>query len=194
MTGLTADKMTNLYADLTSQISKSVKNISRKSASDFVASAQQNQNAEPSVQQTGFSGYVFSYLEPSSLYNLHRISADLKNDDKLREQNRQKNQAADNERQAEAERNGNHEQVDGISFASELQNFSKPDAQFVTKLYRQNFLNKISEAPLFLSGSFTANDAGYANKAYNYTFNLNNAPDMRIEYMHKYNRNFDYRI
>lgn len=194
MTGLTADKMTNLYADLTSQISKSVKNISRKSAPDFAAPAPKNPAETSSAASVSFSGYAFSYLEPSSLYNLHRISADLKNEETLKEQNRHKNQVADDERQTQTESNAGSEQVGGISFAEELQYVSKPDAQFVTKLYRQNFLNKVSEAPLFLSGSFAANDAGYADKAYNYTFNLNNVPDARIEYMHKYNRSFDYRI
>lgn len=194
MTGLTADKMTNLYADLTSQISKSVKSISRKSAPDFIASTQKNPAETFSSASVNFSGYAFSYLEPSSLYNLHRISTDLKNEEPLKEQPPRKNQVADNGRQEENERNASSDQVGGIFFVEELQYVSKPDAQFVTKLYRQNYLNKVSEAPLFLSGSFAANDAGYANKAYNYTFNLNNAPDVRIEYMHKYNRNFDYRI
>lgn len=194
MNGLTADKITSLYADLTSQISRSVKNISRKSAADIAVSAQQNQGAFPSVGQTSFSGYAFSYLEPSSLYNLHRISADMAGEDKFKKDNRRQGQVAEKERQKQTENENRAEQISGTAFTEELQNVSKPDARFVTKLYRQNFLNKVSEAPLLLSGSFAANTASYAGKAYDYTVKLNNAPDTRIEYMHKYNRRFDYRV
>lgn len=195
MSGLTADKMTNLYADLTSQISKSVKNISQKSAFSHSVAVPENPKEQPLTASVNFSGYAFSYLEPSSLYNLHRINADLTNEEKLKGQNRRQNQVAENGRQEQPAENDNLEQIATGSFMEELQNSFKPAARFVTKIYQQNSLNKVSEMPLFLSGAnFTANDVKYANNAYNFTFNLNNMPDMRIEYMHKYNRSFDYRI
>lgn len=197
MSGLTADKMTNLYADLTSQISKSVKSISQKSAStefQTPAVAETTENS-PASTNVNFSGYAFSYLEPSSLYNLHQIKTDLRQTDVSGEEKRKQNLVSEGENQPPAADNDNQEHIEQLSFADELQNSQKLNARFITRLYQQNILNKTSEIPLFLSGgNFTQNDIKYANNAYNYTFKLNNIPDMRIEYMHKYNRSFDYRI
>lgn len=197
MSGLTADKMTNLYVDLTSQINKSVKNIGLKSEQGFNLSQQQSATVKSSSvsENISFSGYAFSYLEPSSLYNLHQIKANLQSEEQVKEHTKNQNPVLENEEQAQKAENDSEEQVNAVSFMDELQNNTSLDAKSITKLYQQNSRSAVSVAPLFLSGNdFAMNDTKYAADAYNFTFNINNVPNLRIEYMHKYNQSYDYRI
>lgn len=197
MSGLTADKMTGLYANLTSQIAKSVQNIGQKSEQGFNLPQDQSVAAKSSSVSgnISFSGYAFSYLEPSSLYNLHQIKATLQNEERVKDYSQNQNPVLENEEQAQKAENDNDEQVNAVSFMDELQNNTNLDAKSITKLYQQNSRSAISAAPLFLSGNnFAMNDSKYAADAYKFTFNINNVPNLRIEYMHKYNQSYDYRI
>lgn len=197
MSGLTADKMTNLYADLTSQITKSVKNIGLKSEQGFTLPQEQSPAATPSsfAENASFTGYAFSYLEPTSLYNIHQIKTKLQSEEQVKEHAKNQNPVLENEDQANQADNDNLEQIKAVSFMDELQNNLSLDAKSITKLYQQNSRTQASVAPLYLSGNnFAMHDTKYATDAYNFTFNINNMPDMRIEYMHKFNRSYDYRI
>lgn len=197
MSGLTTDKLTGLYADLTSQINKSVKNIGLKSEQGFNLPDSQSAAVKSSAvtNNVSFTGYAFSYLEPSSLYNIHQIKANLQSEEKLKDYQNKQNQVLENEEQELAADNDNSEQVGAVSFMEELQNNLSLDARSITRIYKQNARAEVSAAPLYLSGAnFAMHDTKYASDAYNFTFNINNTPDMRIELMHKNNRSFDYRI
>lgn len=197
MSGLTADKLTGLYADLTSQINKSVKNIGLKSDQGFNLPDNHSAAVKSSAvtNNVSFTGYAFSYLEPSSLYNIHQIKANLQSEENIKDQTKKHNQVLENEEQAPQAHNDNAEQAGAVSFMEELQNNLSLDARSITRIYKQNARAEVSVAPLYLSGAdFAMHDTKYASDAYNFTFNINNTPDMRIEFMHKNNRSFDYRI
>ncbi len=182
------DKLGGLYADLTSQIKHSVDVIKNKSA--FSAEVKESKTSEPQTSNIG--SFAFSYLEPSTAYNIHVVSAQISDTNNLKKEQTPQHQIDDNTEDSapvlEAE-------IEGTSFWEELQNHISIDAKNVSRLYQKNELGGYSEMPLFLEGEkFTVYDSGYAAQAYAFTFNINKEPDSRIEYMYKYDKSFDYRV
>lgn len=198
MSGLSLDRMQNIYTDLTSQISSSVKNIKLKQGQEFslpVSNLPANDSATSSNYSIG--GFSFSYLEPGSLYNLHRVLQEPTEKDGLRHNSKNQQQVADDDSQkASVQDNKENNAVEASIFVEELKSTAQQmDAALVARLYRQNDLSQASSV-MMTSGSqkFNLNDIKYANDAYNFNFNINKAPDIRLEFMHKFNRSFDYKI
>ena len=53
----------------------------------------------------------------------------------------------------------------------------------------------VYDIQVFISGnSQLPGKFGYAAAAYDYIFNINNRPQVLIDYMHEYNRSFDFRV
>lgn len=182
------DKLESLYAGLTSQIKHSVDVIKNKS--EFSAKVEESKTSEPQTNNIG--SFAFSYLEPSTAYNIHVVSAKISDSNNVKKDQTPQRQidekTEDSAPKAEAE-------VEAVSFFEELQNQVSLDAKSISRLYQKNDLGGYSEMPLFLEGNnFTVYDSGYAAQAYAFTFNINKEPDSRIEYMYKYDKSFDYRV
>ena len=182
------DKLGSLYADLTSQIKHSVDVIKSKSA----FSAEVSESKTTKNQQNNIGSFAFSYLEPSTAYNIHVVSAQISDSNSLKKEQTPQRQIDDNTDDStpvfEAE-------IEETSFWEELQNHISIDSKSVSQIYQKNELGGYSEMPLFLEGGkFTVYDSGYAAQAYAFTFNINKEPDSRIEYMYKYDKSFDYRV
>lgn len=195
MSSLTTDKMFDLYTDLTTQIAKSVKKLEQKSNSlnnNFSAKSTEKASLRNNIS---FTGYSFSYIEPSSLYSLYQINADLDRQEQLNDGQKKQREILENEDSTYIIKDEDADEASAISFMDFLQNNTKIDAHIITEIYNKNSVKGYSSAPLMLNGgSFTTHDIKYANNLYNFTLNINNTPDTRIEYMYKNNRSFDYRI
>lgn len=198
MSGLSLDRMQNIYTDLTSQISSSVQNIKLKQGQGFsIPSANVPANDSASLPNYSVGSFAFSYLEPNSLYNLHHVLQEPSEKNGLHNQAQNQQQVADDEStKAKIKDNEDSNALEAPHFIDELKN-SNPqiDAASIAKLYRQNDLSSASNIMMSSGGqNFSLNDAKYANDTYNFNFNINKTPEIRLEFMHKFNRSFDYKV
>ena len=184
---LATNRLENLYADLTSQIKHSVDVIKNKSEFSF-----QSAEKQPLENKTADGNFAFSYLEPSTAYNIHVVSAQLTDQDKVKKEQTKQQQVNDETKDYQQQLNP---AVEEKSFFEELQNQIKVDARTVVAQYQKNDVGEYAKIPLFLEGNhYTVYDSAYAAQAYDFMFNISKEADVRIEYMYKYDKSFDYRV
>lgn len=196
MSNLSAERMQNIYTSLTSSISGSVKNIRQKQAENFTGNKATLTSNDNSLWG-GFSlnNYAVSYLQPQTLLNIHNLRED-KIDGRLKDRSANRQDIDEGQGQASATKTDTQE-VSVVSFLENLQNIrSKPDAAVVAGIYSQNNKQTSGFSVENFSGTgFSMGEVKYANETYNFNYNLNNRePDIKIEFMHKNNRSFDYRV
>lgn len=195
MSSLSAERMQNIYSELTSSISASVKTIRFKQVESFTPVSTQASEPKPIFNSFSLGNYAVSYLEPQALYNLHRAQEKDGEENVKNRQSSQRQVGEDSEQKINIAGNDNGETVGISNFFEELQNrLTVPDAKAVTSIYTQNG----GTVPVFEnigSGGFAMGETKYANDIYSFNYRLNNVEtDVRIEFMHKYNRNYDYRV
>ncbi len=185
-----ANKLSGLYASLTSQIETSVRNIKEKGTESFAAST--SAPAEKETGQVSF-GYSYGYLEPNVAYNIHKISSEMEKEEKLKDK-----QAFNEQVNEEKEKNQQTQETAeslGISFYEELSFASKLDSRAAAQIYQKNDLSGYSEIPILFGGqNYTQYEPQYVAGVYDFVYNINQEQSGDIEYMYKYNKSYDYRV
>lgn len=194
MSSISAARMQNIYSDLSTSISSSVRNIRFKQAENFQPQTVQSSETNNIFSSFSLNNYAVSYLEPQALYNLHRAQED-ENAGRLNDRRRQQQVSDEAGQNGTDAVNDNVQNAPAVSFMEELQNSqSFPDAKVVAAVYNQSG-GKAAVFENIGSGGFAMGEVKYANDAYGFSYRLTNIEnDVRIEFMHKYNRSFDYRV
>lgn len=194
MTAISANKLDAYIQNLTSRISTSVENIKSGRAGRFTAG--NVPDSQGSDSRFNVAGNVFSfgvsYLEPNMLSAVQRFVQEA-DAGKMRE-NRTHREQVEGEENLVAQKAENLPETDMPDFAEALDSvFADKQTQEV----REGFKTDSSAAEKTVrtySSAVEGISAGYVSSAYDYVFNINNRPQIKIEFMHKYNRNFDYTI
>lgn len=175
------------FSNLTTEISHSVVRIKEKalaisSETDF--SAVQNQN-----NILALNSYAVSYLEPQALYTVQRLASDISQGEKLNRNKQEQNVL--NEEQKEPQQTEKTENQ--TSFWETLNAFEDSSLRlYGFSAYGMNVTNKsnlLTTLPLLQNTNFS-----YAANTYNKVANLNAPPQILIDFMHEFNRSFDYTI
>ena len=194
MTAISANKLDAYIQNLTSRISTSVENIKSGRAGRFTAgnvSDRQGNNSCFNVEDNVFS-FGVSYLEPNMLSAVQRFVQETEAG-KMRENQTRREQVESEENQA-AQKSENLSETDMPDFAEALDSvFTDNRTQAVREELKTDNL-AAEKAVRTYSLTVEGISAGYVSSAYDYIFNINNRPQIKIEFMHKYNRSFDYMI
>lgn len=182
------NRLDNLYTDLTSQIRHSVEVIKNKS--EFTTEVHESKTSDSRTNHVG--SFAFGYLEPSTAYNIHIVSAQVSDSGQVKKEQTPQQEIDEKANDSTPKTN---EEIEETSFWETLQNQVYLDSQAITKIYRGASFSGYSELPLFMEGrKYTTYASQYASQAYNFAYNIVKEPDSRIEYMYKYDKSFDYRI
>ncbi len=177
---------------VTADISRSVENLRLREQGPYERGLTTQTETEAQQNQAVFGGYTVTYLAPQAVY---AIQSFVSGNDEVEEQSR-----GNVFRDAEQTETGRKpelsaDETDGISFQDEL--FALQNNNDYAGAARAYALNGGTSGNLvvtaggegLISGGF-----GYAAAAYDYVFNINSQPQILIDYMHEYNRSFDFRI
>lgn len=177
---------------VTADISHSVENLRLKEQGPYERGLTTQTETETQQNQAVFGGYTVTYLAPQAVY---AIQSFVSGNDEIGEQRR-----GNVFRDAEQTETGlkpelSADETDEISFQDEL--FALQNNNDYAGAARAYALNGGASGNLvvtaggegLISGGF-----GYAAAAYDYVFNINAQPQVLIDYMHEYNRSFDFRI
>lgn len=191
--GLSAYNLNTSYAKVTAEISQSVRNIRLNSHDVFAPQNKgsvSNDNQQPSAASY-FSSYAVSYLEPSASFNLQKIVSE-KPEQELARQNQRKQVLDD---KTDEQKLNQAPQTVGNNEFLELLMAEKPTVsnQFAAQNYLQAE-NQTSFSLSYASDWGLADNLKYVNDTYQYVFNINNEPKVLIDFMHKNNQTFDFRI
>lgn len=194
---ISASLNNSLLGILTTDINKSVQNITAKNNSFGISTIDADIKAPVNNNFSSFSvnNYAFSYLEPQALYNVQRFVSEEVDGQKLKQQ-RQKEANISNDNQNENTKNvQEQENINTISFGSELEQVTSTiDFAKATEIYNQNHAKNSFNNNLSLENRNDNNSTQYAANSYNYIFNINKEPTVMLDFMHKYNKSFDFRI
>lgn len=194
MTAISANKLDTYIQSLTSQISASVDKIKSERAGDFSAERISKQTDNTCRSAIGENAFAFgvSYLEPKMLSAVQHFVQEA-GAGKMREDSARREQVEDGNAPKTKETE-NLSETERPDFAETLDSVFASDK---TEQVRENFqMHGLSTEKTALS-FFSAMEgigADYVSSVYDYVFNLNNRPQIKIEFMHKYNRSFDYTI
>lgn len=194
MTAISANKLDAYIQNLTSRISTSVENIKSGRAGRFTAgNVPDSQGGDSRLNVAGnvFS-FGVSYLEPNMLSAVQRFVQEA-DAGKMRE-NRTHREEIEGEENSSAQKAENLPETDMPDFAEALDSvFAGKQTQLLREGIRAD--NPAAEKTVrTYSSAVEGISAGYVSSAYDYVFNINNRPQIKIEFMHKYNRSFDYMI
>lgn len=196
MISASANSLMPDFSGLTADISRSVSTIKAKAQvlrNDSIPSAQ-NQSAGSAFKSFSLNNYAVSYLEPQALYSLHRFVAETDDAEKLKQQNRRPNIFKDDENAA-PESAGETNPDDKISFWEEFsQNLNGTILRQTMEAYGVQS-SAVDSSAAFLAAATPSKVSGsYAAGAYDYVFNINTEPKVLIDFMHEFNRSYDYKI
>lgn len=194
---ISASLNNSLLNVFTTDINKSVQNIMAKN-NNFDASKVNTDVASQinnSFNSFSTNNYAFSYLEPQALYNVQRFASEDVDSQKLKQQ-RQKEANISNDNQEENTNNvQEHEDINAISFGSELEQVTSTiDFAKASEIYNQNNTKVTVNSSFSLENRNDNNSTQYVANSYNYIFNINKEPTVMLDFMHKYNKSFDFRI
>ena len=175
------------FSNLTAEISRSVERIKEKTAT---LNLETNYQTASQTQTNNFSpnSYAVSYLEPQALYTVQKLASEIGSGEHLNQE--QKQNILNEEQRAPAEL----EQLENQkSFWEELSTLE--DNSFRLYGFSAYGMRVFSENNLFgmlpVSQSVTTFRAA---DAYNEAANLNTPPQVLIDFIHEFNRKFDYTI
>lgn len=145
------------------------------------------------AQPFSLNSYAVSYLEPFSLYSVQKIVSEAA------EEMPGTKSAANCVRTAKPQEKKAAESahyIGGFGFAEELaQVASAADYAKAAAIYGQRFSIDVPEVNwLFGGNADSENQVSYAARAYHTAAELNREKEPLIDFMHEYNRNFDYKI
>lgn len=194
---ISASLNNSLLNVFTTDINKSVQNIIAKNNNFDVSKVNIDVASQINNSFNSFSAnnYAFSYLEPQALYNVQRFASEDVDGQKLKQQ-RQKEANISNDNQKENTNNvQEHEDINAISFGSELEQITSTiDFAKASEIYNQNNTKAKVNSSFSLENRNDNNSTQYVANSYNYIFNINKEPAVMLDFMHKYNKSFDFRI
>lgn len=194
MTTISAHKLDSYIQSLTSQISTSVEHIKSGRTgklTDGSFSKQQESDNRFNVNGAAFS-FDVSYLEPNMLSAVQRFVQET-DAGKMRE-NQARREQVEGEENPQAHETEEISENDAPAFAEALDSvFAAQRTQKEQGGVKAANLAKETAVRAY-SLAVEGISAGYVSSAYDYVFNINNRPQIKIEFMHKYNRSFDYTI
>lgn len=173
------------FSGLTAEISRSVSHIKEKAAQSPEANFSTTQ-AQNNV--FSFNGYAVSYLEPQALYTVQKMASDITGE-KLNRNRQEKNVL--NEEQKAPQETEKSENL--TSFWEELSSFEDNSLRLYG--FSAYGLKVSTTDKLFGVMPITQSiSTSYASEAYNTVANLNTPQQVLIDFMHEFNRSFDYTI
>lgn len=196
MISATANSLMPDFSGLTADISKSVNTIKAKTQAlqNDLTPPVQSQNAESSFKSFSLNNYAVSYLEPQALYSLHRFVAEADDSERLKQQTRRQN-IFNNDENTALGSTGETNPDDKISFWEELsQNTDSSNLRQVLQAYGVQSSSSDSSAAFLAAATPSKVSGFYAAEAYDYVFNINTEPKVLIDFMHEFNRSYDYKI
>ena len=174
------------FSGLTAEISKSVSHIRAKAAALHLNSPETA--GTENVNGFQLNGCAVSYLEPQSLFAVQKFVSEAGEGERLNRQPRQKN--VFNEEGKNAPEIGQAETP--VSFWEELASVADYSS------FRQSLFAYGTAAAetgnLFIMPGQEAVSGAYAANAYDYVAGINSRPQVLIDFMHEFNRSFDYTI
>lgn len=195
MESLSAGRMQNVYSGLMSSISASVRNIRVKQTEEYQPNRFSGNVDKIPFGQFSLGAYAVSYLEPQVLFSIHHLREN-ENSEQLKKHSTEKESVQDWDEQT-AQTVANNDNTIDVTFWESLQNMiTAPNAEAVAGIYgRNNNILSILPQETFWGKGFAMGEVKYANDTYSFNYKVaNDAPSMTIEYMHKNNRSFDYRV
>lgn len=182
------------FSAITSDIAKSVSNIKAKmSGGQFEVANQAVEQQKTSFEGLSLNNYAVSYLEPNASFSVQKFASETLNAEKS--QKHQKN--IFNEDEASVNDNSKQSRnIGGINFLEELsESLSKSDEVRGIEAYQKAAASAPASSEFFnFNHYFQQANIEYAANAYDYVFNINAEPKVLIDYMHNFNRSFDYTI
>ncbi len=193
MTIISANKLDAYIQSLTSQISASVENIKSKQTQTPIADTSW-QKAEESraVANSGSFPISISYLEPKVISSIQHFVQES-NTDKMHENSSRREQVAEEENSA-SDKSEKTSAAAASDFADTLDSLFSAQKQEEVSKTSLIYGNKMPQSEVPLGVITEGIRADYVASAYDYVFNIDNQPLIKIEFMHKYNRSFDYTI
>lgn len=177
------------FSKITSEISQSVNNIKGKS----VALRLEIPNQEVSTSANYINSYAVSYLEPSVSYSIHKFVSENPNSEQLKKQQQENNVSKDEENKS-GKIAEEMESSSAISFQEELaQNVSKLDFAKISEIYRNNG-NYSTANTIFGQTNTQVFQPEKIAQTYDYIANVNAKKHVLIDFMHEFNRNYDFSI
>ena len=173
---------------LTGQISDSVKNIQTKAIS--VPTVALPTTAEQRAFEISLNSYAVSYLEPQSLYQIHKFLAETapskENQSKfhLQQQENPQDNAKIEPQSPEA-----LDFYDELSITSSVYDYAQ-----ATAFYKTPWVTHSPSAQWIFGAGSETNSLNYVTNTYNKIAELNETKLPLIEFLHKNNRNFDYKV
>ena len=176
------------FSNLTAEISKSVSQIKEKTATLNLETSFPTAENQSNVF-SNLNSYAVSYLEPQALYTVQKLASDIAQGEKLNRNQQEKNVL--NEEQKEPQQTEKTENQ--TSFWEMLNAFEDSSLRlYGFSAYGMNVENKSN---LLATMPFVQSiNASYAANAYDTVANINTPPQVLIDFMHEFNRSFDYTI
>lgn len=175
---------------VTADIAESVARLKAQRSAETQADAADVQGQTAAKTQLILDGYTVSYLTPQSAY---AVQSFVSEDAEISK--RQGNVYKDAEDALTREQPSTLNEDNSISFREELLSL-QANADYAGAARAYAFGAGFSENQvLSVSGAgYTEGGFSYAAAAYEYVFSLNRQPDILIDYMHEYNRDFDFKV
>ncbi len=175
---------------VTADIAESVARLKGQNFSETQANAAEAQGQTAAKTQLILDGYAVSYLAPQSAYAVQSFVSEDAEISKRQGNVYKDTQEALTEEQSRAANEDNL-----VSFREELLSL-QANADYAGAARAYAFGAGFSENQvLSVSGAgYTEGSFSYATAAYDYVFSLNRKPDILIDYMHEYNRDFDFKV
>lgn len=182
------------FSKITSEISQSVSNIKGKTSALKLQLPLEENAPQNNYNNFGLGSFAVSYLEPGASFAVHKFVSENQEGENLRKQAGQERDVRNGEDVKAATSGDETEGTSGVSFLDELYNrITSVSSQQADKAYRQDYS---FVAPVSVFGGENANSSrpDKAAQAYDYVFNINAPRKVLIDFMHGYNRNFDFSI
>lgn len=176
------------FANLTAEISKSVSQIKEKAATLNLETSFPTAENQNNIFN-GINSYAVSYLEPQALYTVQKLASDIAQGEKLNRNRQEKNVLNEDQKAPQQTKQAENQ----TSFWEMLNTFEDSSLRlYGFSAYGMNVENKNN---LLATMPFVQSiNASYAANAYDTVANLNTPPQVLIDFMHEFNRSFDYTI
>lgn len=194
MVSVTSNSSLLDFSAVTADIAKSVNNIKAKAQSlQFEVTAHNSNQINTGFENLSLNNYAVSYLEPSSSFSVQKFVSDTSSAE--RPQNKQQN-IFNEEEGSVKDKNSQSQNINGLNFLEELSgSLSKADEARGIETYQKASAATASKSEFFnFNNFFQQANVEYAANAYDYVFNINAEPKILIDFMHEFNRSFDYTI
>lgn len=174
------------FSNLTTEISKSVNYIRSKATDVHFNTPDVAQN--DAFNNFSLHGYAVSYLEPQALFSIHKFVSETEQGEKLNRQSQHKSIFNEDEK--------NTSDIDKTKKATGFAEELSTTADFSSLRYGISAYQTTiprNDSPFIIPEHETVSGI-YATGAYTYVADINSKPQVLIDFMHEFNRSYDYII